>query len=70
MAGRGDTFFDWHALKVGGANGTATQRIRDWARLLASVSINAIAPQDVPTSVTESWYGNWTPESTEIPLRC
>lgn len=47
MAGRGDTFFDWHALALGGANGTETQRIRDWARLLASVGINGLAPQDV-----------------------
>ena len=51
-AGRGDSLFSWEDLKAAQAEGdpmksVATKRIRDWARLLAAVGINAIAPQDV-----------------------
>jgi alpha-glucuronidase len=42
--GRGDSLFSWHDLRQGG---NATSTISDWARLLASVRINALAPQDV-----------------------
>ena len=47
--GRGDSIFSWADLKKGKADptGPATKRMRDWARLLASVRVNAIAPQDV-----------------------
>jgi len=51
-AGRGDSLFSWEDLRVAQAEpdpmkSVATKRIRDWARLLAAVGINAIAPQDV-----------------------
>lgn len=45
-ADRSDSVFSWADLKDGpSANSTA--RIREWARLLASVGINSLAPQDV-----------------------
>jgi hypothetical protein len=48
MSGRGDSIFDWSALRAAGAGQTnATKRIADWCRLIASVGINALAPQDV-----------------------
>ena len=44
VQGRADSIFSWEDLRRGG---NATFRIRGWARLLASVGVNAIAPQDV-----------------------
>ena len=45
--GRADSLFSWDDLKGGAGAGNAAQTINDWARLLASVRINAVAPQDV-----------------------
>ena len=48
MSGRGDSMFDWGALRASAAGQTnATKRITDWCRLIASVGINALSPQDV-----------------------
>jgi hypothetical protein len=48
MAGRGDSMFDWAALRAAsGGQTNATKRITDWCRLIASVGINALSPQDV-----------------------
>ena len=44
VQGRSDSIFSWEDLRQGG---TALDRIKGWARLLASVGINAIAPCDV-----------------------
>eukprot|EP01043_Picozoa_sp_COSAG02_P022672 COSAG02_NODE_1185_length_14007_cov_52.908398_7_plen_982_part_00 len=48
-SGRGDSIFSWADLRAADGKHTAPsmKRIRDWARLLAAVGINAIAPQDV-----------------------
>jgi hypothetical protein len=45
-ADRSDSIFSWADLKAGPA-ANSTARIRAWARLLASVCINSLAPQDV-----------------------
>ena len=48
MAGRADSMFDWAALRLAAAGHVnSTKRITDWCRLIASVGINALAPQDV-----------------------
>ena len=44
-ADRSDSLFSWSDLQNNSSN--ATTVIRAWARLLASVGINALAPQDV-----------------------
>ena len=43
-ADRSDSIFSWADLKDG-PNANSTARIREWARLLASVGINSLAPQ-------------------------
>jgi hypothetical protein len=45
LAGRGASMFNWTALALNTA--ASMQQVRDWARLLASVGVNALAPQDV-----------------------
>ena len=45
LAGRGDSMFNWTAMALNTT--AATRQVRDWARLLASVGVNALAPQDV-----------------------
>jgi hypothetical protein len=45
-ADRSDSIFSWADLRDG-PNSTATSSIVAWSRLLASVGINAVAPQDV-----------------------
>ena len=58
-AGRGGSIFSWADLQAGlteGPAGPSTKRIRDWARLLSAVGINAIAPQDV----------NWAEENNYL----
>lgn len=42
-AGRADSIFSWADLRRGGN----TTKIAAWVRLLSSVGVNAIAPQDV-----------------------
>ena len=62
MAGRGDSMFDWAALRAAArGNVTATKRITDWCRLIASVGINALAPQDVNYDERDN-YLNHLPE--------
>jgi hypothetical protein len=46
--GRGDSLYSWSDLKQAAAgNTTSVQRVADFARLLASVGINGVAPCDV-----------------------
>jgi hypothetical protein len=46
--GRGDSLYSWAELKQAAAgNATSVQRVADFARLLASVGINGVAPCDV-----------------------
>jgi alpha-glucuronidase len=44
-ADRSDSIFSWDDL--GPTSTTGTARLRAWLRLLASVGINSLAPQDV-----------------------
>ena len=44
-ADRTDSIFSWADL-ADGPSANSTARIRQWARLLASVGINSLAPQD------------------------
>eukprot|EP00937_MAST-01D_sp_MAST-1D-sp2_P007141 g7141.t1 len=50
MSGRGASMFNWSDFAPGLAGAAPTPgraRVQQWARLLASVGINALAPQDV-----------------------